>query len=141
MSCNNKIKQRCGTFVYSPCVKYQKEVPEWSDLYEEGCLDLEQTTEDLYNQVTDIKEGLNLSELGQSCITYTTTPEVKDILKKYETEICELKEKVATLESAALCNMIVTNCGLDLSGLETQCETPISTFTDLINAILIKINS
>lgn len=140
MSCKNKVKQRCGAHTYAPCVKYEKDVPEWSDLYEKSCLDLEQTTEDLYNTVTDIKEETYLSDLGNECITYTTSPKVKDVLKKYETEICELKQKVQELETMRLCSMLVTGCGLDLSGIETECSTPITTFSELMNYILTKIN-
>jgi hypothetical protein len=139
--CNSKIKQRCGVYIYSPCVKYEKEVPAWSSLFREGCLDIEQTTEDLYNNISLIKNEIDLSNLGEQCLIYPPSYKVKDVLLKYETEICELKQKVQALEETALCNTIITNCGFDLTGLETECETPISTFGDLVKAILTKINS
>lgn len=135
MSCRGKIKQTCGVKVFAACVSYEKEVPSYSPLHEEGCLTIEETTEDLYNQVGILREEINISELGQLCLTYVPVGQVakvKDVLIKYEQEICDLKEKVKTLQETAICNMDITNCGLDLSGINDQCENPVQTLADLL---------
>lgn len=141
MGCNNKISQKCGTVVYSPCVKYELEVPEISSLYEEGCLSIEDTTKDLYNLVEDVYEGINLSGLGTKCLSYVPAAKVKDILIKYEEEICTLKTKVETLETTAICDMLITSCGLDLTGISDQCDNPVRTVGELFNYILTQINT
>lgn len=135
MNCQGKVKQTCGVKVYAPCVSYEKIVPQYSALYNQGCLTIEDTTGDLYNQVGIIKDDISISTLGQLCLTYVPNGQVakvKDVLIKYEQEICQLKEQVKTLQETAICNMDITNCGLDLSGIDDQCDNPVKTLADLL---------
>lgn len=141
MACNNKVSQKCGSTVYAPCVKYELEVPEISSLFEEGCLSVEDTIDDIYNLVDDVYEGINLSGLGTKCLTYIPAAKVKDILIKYEDEICTLKTKVQTLETTAICDTLITSCDLDLTGIVDQCENPVTTVGQLFNYILTQINT
>ncbi len=139
MSCNDKIKQRCGVRVYAPCVDYEKEIPGWSDLSGETCVTVEDTIEDLYTNVGGIKDEIDLSALGQLCLTYVPvgqTAKVKNILEKYEEEICLLKEQVLTLQTTAVCDMDVTQCGIDLTGLEDSCNNPITTLGQLLQYLV-----
>ncbi len=132
MGCSDKIRQRCGVKTYAPCVDYEKEIPNWSNLSDETCVSVEDTIDDLYTNVGDIKEEIDLSGLGGQCLTYIADPKVKDILKKYEDEICLLKEQVLTLQTTAVCNIDVTQCGIDLSSLEDNCNNPITTLGQLL---------
>lgn len=143
MSCNNKIKQTCGSKVYSACVPYEKEIPEFSELSGEGCITVEDTTEDIYKHLKDLKEEIGLSSLGQLCLTYVPNGQVakvKDILSKYEEEICNLKEKVKDLEETSICDKVISKCDIDLTGISDQCDNPIVTLSDLFNYLIIKVN-
>jgi polyhydroxyalkanoate synthesis regulator phasin len=94
MSCTGKIKNNCRK-VNSSCVSYENEVPEFSDLYEEGCLSIEETTEDLYNLIGDIKEELDFESLRNGCITYPSDElKILDVLTAMQDFICSQQETI-----------------------------------------------
>lgn len=133
----------CGTKTYATCVYYEEVIPEFSDIATEECITIEETTKDIYENLEKIYKEIDLSELVNSCLSYVETGQVakvKDILLKYEQEICTLKTKVLALENTAICDMKVTGCGLDLTGLIDVCDNPIITFSDLMNYFLTNIN-
>lgn len=143
MNCGSKIKQKCGVQGYSTCIKYEKEVSDWSPLSNEDCLSLEDTVGDLYDEATRVREEIDLSELGQQCLTYVPNGQVakvKDILIKYEEEICSLKEQVMELQTTAICDMSVESCGIDLTGLEDSCNNPIQNLSQLLSYLLLHSN-
>lgn len=144
MSCHKKTKYTCGDTVYSACVSYQKELPEFTKI-EDECYTIEETTEDTYILIGEIKDEINLSELGESCLEYVLDENdkivVKNVLLKYEEEICDLKEKVATLESTDICEKNITSCNLDFGSLVNECDTPILTLKDTLQLILDTLNT
>ena len=90
------IKKTCGGRQEASCTFYDPQLPEFSKI-EEDCVTLEDTTEDTYVLITEIKEEINLENLGGNCLTYSLTEGkiiVKEALLKQETEICELKEQI-----------------------------------------------
>ena len=138
----NKISHTCGTTNYATCISYETELPTFSEL--EDCVDLDQTTTELYSLVGEIKEETDLSELGDKCLEYVETDEgkivVKNVLLKFEEKICELEEKITDLETTDICNKSITSCNLDLSCLDLlPCDTPINTLGDLLQAMINKI--
>jgi hypothetical protein len=141
-NCNNRVKQTCGSINYATCISYETELPTFSELG--GCVSIEETTEELYNLVGEIKEEIDLSELGEKCLEYITDENnkvvVKNVLLKFEEKICELEEKVTELETTDICNKSITSCNLDLSCLDSlPCDTPINTLGDLLQAMINKI--
>lgn len=139
MNCRGEVKQKCGVKIYAPCVSYEKSIPDWSGLSGETCVSAEDTINDLYENVGSIKEEINLSALGQQCLTYVPVgqiPKVKDILKTYEDEICLLKSQILTLQTTAICDANIESCGIDLSGIEDSCNNPIQTLGQLLNYIV-----
>lgn len=134
-NCGNKVKHTCSEKTYATCVYYELEVPDFSSLVNQDCITIEETTEDQYNILEGIKAELDLSALGQDCITYGINPKtVKNVLLKYEQEICELKQKVQTLETTAICDMNITNCGLTLP--DNPCGGTFSTLGELLGYLL-----
>lgn len=134
-NCGNKVKNTCGEKVYATCVYYETVVPAFSSLTEQDCNTIEETTEDTYELIGAIKDEIDLSALGADCITYGVTPKiVKNVLLKYEEEICDLKAKVLVLETTAICNVDITGCGLTL-GVD-DCDNPITTLGQLLEYIL-----
>jgi hypothetical protein len=136
-NCGNKIKHTCSEKNYATCVYYELEVPSFSSLINEDCITLEETTEDQYNLIGGIKSEIDLSALGQDCINYGVNPKtVKSVLLKQEQEICNLKDRVNTLETTAICDINITDCGLDLSGINNNCSSPVTTLADLLGYLL-----
>jgi hypothetical protein len=134
-NCGNKIKHTCAEKNYATCVYYELEVPDFSSLVGEDCITLEETTEDQYNILEGIKSEIDLSALGQDCINYGINPKtVKSVLLKYEQEICDLKDRINTLETTAICDMDVTDCGLTLP--DNPCGGTFSTLGELLGYLL-----
>lgn len=143
-TCGNKTKHTCGIISYATCTNFEGTVNPQSELIEEQCLDLEQTTQDTYNQLEDINEQIDLSVLGEKCLEYLTNEEdkiiVKNVLLKFEEEICLLKEKIEILETTDICNKPITACNLDLACLDLlPCDNPINTLGELLQSMINKI--
>jgi hypothetical protein len=137
-NCGNKIKHTCAEKNYATCVHYELEVPTFSSLVNQDCITIEETTEDLYEVVGGVKSEIELSALGDGCLAYVQEGGktiVKNVLLKYEEEICALKEKVAVLETQAICDKVVTDC-VDLSGITDQCNSPVNTLGELLQYLL-----
>ncbi len=139
MSCGDKLKQRCPK-VYANCTSYESGVNEASSLKDDSCLTIEETTQDIYNQLDAQNEGLDLSALGEGCLDYTKTDGkylVKDVLKKFEEKLCEAEEASST---SSLAETSISSWGLDLECLQDSCGTQnINTLKDLLQAIITKI--
>ncbi len=134
-NCGSKIKHTCAEKNYATCIYYELEVPDFSSLVGEDCITLEETTEDMYTLIGDIKSEIDLSALGQDCITHGVNPKtVKNVLLKYEQEICDLKDRVNTLETTAICDMNITECGLTLP--DNPCGGTFSTLGELLGYLL-----
>ena len=91
MSCTDRTEQRCKK-VYSTCVSYEKELPEFSELDE--CVSIEETTEELYNLVGTIREELDLESLEFDCIQISGDKKVKLILQTLINKLCTLNTQI-----------------------------------------------
>ena len=145
-NCGNKVKNTCGEKTYATCTYYEEVVPAFSSLAEEDCITLEQTTDDTYTLIGEIKDEIDLSDLtggGAPCnLTYAPDENgntvVKNVLLKYEEEICLLKAKVKALEETAICNIDITGCDFTDLGVD-ECLNPITTLGELLQYILTEI--
>jgi hypothetical protein len=137
-NCGNKIKNMCGEKTYATCTYYELEVPTFSTLLDQDCITIEETTADLYLAVGEVKSEIDLSSLGDDCLTYVKEEGrniVKNVLLKYEQEICDLKSKVNYLENEAICDKIITDC-VDLTGIVDACNEQISTLGELLQYLV-----
>ena len=136
----NKIKHTCGSIVFADCTSYQTDLPEFSEL---ECPSIEETTEELYNLVGEIKEQTDLSELGEKCLEYLLDENdkivVKNVLLKFEEEICNLKEELELVKNRQICSIPITECLPDLGCLALPCDTSIVTLGDWMLAVQTKI--
>ena len=108
-------------------------LPEYSILNQE-CASIEETTEELYKNQEKILESIDLSELGNDCISYQKQGEklkVNEVLYALESEICDIKDKIT--------ENVFKEMNLDFKGLSDQCGNNISSlkifFQTLINEI------
>lgn len=99
MGCYDKKKLTCGTKQYATCVYYEGCcIPEWSELSDENCITLEETTTDTYHHLNAIYENIDLSELGNDCIDYEEEEpgkiKVKEAIKKLEELYCDMQDQL-----------------------------------------------
>lgn len=111
---------------------YDGELPEWSELNDEICVTIEETTEELYNQVADIKESLDTSNLGGSCLQYPNNEDIKqkDANLVFEKTLCDLLEIVKDNTNSVLA------CNLNYEGLVEECEDVPKNFCQFAQFIL-----
>jgi hypothetical protein len=139
MDCNKKVSNTCGTNQYAPCVFYELDLPDFS-LIEDDCVTIEDTTSDVYALISDIREQLDLSDLGEDCLTYALDSNskivVKNVLAKIEEKYCELEEKVNNLTETGLCNISISECNLNLGTLTDNCDVQPSTLKALLQLLI-----
>ena len=134
MNCHNRLKHTCGSTNYATCIQYESSVNTDSQYDENDCLSIEETTQDIYNQL----ENLDLSALGELCLTYVQEDNkniVKNVLLKFEEEICNLKEELETVKNRPLCEMPLGDC-VDTKCLVDACNENISTVGQLLQALV-----
>lgn len=96
MACNNnKIEDSCLEKQFATCVKYEGELPEWS-VVDDCSKNIENTTEELYNIITEIREDLDNSDLDSDCLDLRDKSQ-KEINKELLLAICEAKEELLLL--------------------------------------------
>ena len=140
MKCNNnKLKHNCGIKTPSRCVFYDLDLPEFSKLnILNDCITIEETTEDLYNLTDLILSSIDTKELGKQCLKYKVSKNkykpsediifIKDILLKFEEEICSLKNNNKTEVD------IIKN--LDFKCLQGPCDNNIDSLETLLQVLI-----
>lgn len=131
--CNSKVKHTCASKNYATCISYETPLPTFSEIGD--CADLDQTTEELYNLVGESQ----LSGLGEKCLEYVEENGkiiVRNVLLKYEEEICALKEKVQELENTDICNKNITSCNFNFGTLVDICGNQPTTMGEVIQLLL-----
>ena len=135
----NRISHTCGERTYLICSEYEGSVNTDSSLIEESCLNGQEVVQDIYNQL----ENLDLSALGELCLEYTQASGkniVKNVLLKFEEEICNLKEELEIVKNRQICDIPITEClpnGFDCLAL--PCDTSIANLGQLLDAMITKI--
>ena len=129
---NNKIKCNCGTHQNARCVYYDAYLPKYSKL-DEDCVNINETTEELYENQEKILDSIDLVELGKKCIDYSEFQEedflkVKEAFLTFENEICELKSKISSNSEDSL--------ELDFKCLTNPCNNEINSLKDLLQVLI-----
>jgi len=95
MACkNNQRKDTCSKS-FAICVEYQGEIPEYSELVDETCVSVEETIDDLYISVGQIKTDTDLSAVTY-CDTLPTDKTPKVLIQFMLDAICDLKTIITT---------------------------------------------
>ncbi len=135
-------KSTCGGLKTSSiCIVYEGDLPDWSELKEmiPGCVSIEETTQEIYNKVSDIEKSLDTSNIGNECLSYAKNDDgkiVQSIINAtFEKEICYLKNSSSS--SGGICN---TPMCFD-SSLTDQCSQPIKTLVEWMRAVENKLSS
>ena len=130
-TCNNR-KYSCGDKISSICTIYDGGLPIWSEFNDELCVTIEETTEEIYNQVSEIKENLDTSNLGRACLQYPNNENIKqkDANLVFEKNICDLLEIVKDNTNSVLA------CELNYEGLVEECDDIPKNFCQFAQFIL-----
>lgn len=129
---NNKIKCNCGTRQNARCVYYDGYLPKYSKLDEE-CVNIDETTEELYQNQEKILNSIDLTKLGEKCVDYSEFQEdevlkVNEALLTIEKEICNLKNITKDNDNSPL--------DLDFKCLVDPCDNTISSLNQLLQIII-----
>lgn len=137
--CNQKPKFTCGDVrANARCVFYDLPVPSYSKLDEEECLTIEETTEDLYNLISWIRESVDLDEYDDECLNTEKVNDVyfknknryllKDVLKELVTKVCAIEEASGEGTDDTL--------SLDFKCLVSPCGEQITNLKDLLQVLI-----
>ena len=135
-----KPKHTCGDRSSNArCVFYDLDIPSFSKLSNNDCVTVEETTTDLYNLVSWLRESVNIENLDirdldlQSVLdNYEPTKQrflVKDVLEGIISQIDDIKKLAESND---------TNSGLELDFkcLVGSCGGPITSLKELLQALI-----
>lgn len=136
MGCNYKPKHTCGDIKSnSRCVFYDIDVPEFSKLYYEECLTVEETTDDLYSLISDIRDNIDTSGINTDCLEIDRGlslggegVKVGDLLKALVLKACE------SSDSGGIDSNVIK--GLDFKCLVSSCDTSIGSIKELLQVLI-----
>lgn len=135
-----KPKHTCGDRSSNArCVFYDLNIPPFSKLSDSECVTVEETTSDLYNLVSWLRESINIENLDirdldlQSVLdSYEPTKQrylVKDVLEGIISQVDDIKKLAESND---------TNSGLELDFkcLVSSCGAPITSLKDLLQVLI-----
>lgn len=113
----------CGDIAFSQCVRYEEELPEFSKITK-NCVNLEDTTKDIYTLIGEIREGI---------------PEnLKDRLEELETQVVNMQLQITDLQEQDICLKNITGC-VNVATIEDPCGEQAENLGQILNYILSKL--
>jgi len=141
MACGDKRKNTCGRKHNSLCVQYDGYISEHSELNDESCISIEETTEDLYHITDNIYSDIYLGNLSNSCINYDEDEyrnvKVNEAIVKHRDILCELLEKDKEVNEI---NISDWNLNTDCLVIDGGCRNEYS-LRDVIQSLIDKVCS
>ena len=141
MSCKSKIKNTCGDKTYATCVFYKTQLPSWSELLSESCVVTEETTTELYKEVTKLRNKTNFSTLTTTCSEITIEEDAGEVtpLSFARTVITVLEGIKCPVTTDLITNDIdISGYGLDFKCLVDPCDDPIVRLSQLLQIMIDK---
>lgn len=137
MTCGNKIKNTCGKKVFAECVYYEGDKPEWSEL--DDCSVIEETTEEIYNKLTEILNLIDVSDFESDCEDLTILQSGGQVtLKTLLQTLLNVAEGIKCGEITIKEDVDISKWNLDLDCLSEPCDTPITKLSVLIQTMITK---
>ena len=73
----------------STCVPYEGDLPEWAKYKDsDECVMVSDVIEEIYEELTRIREAIDVRDLGESCVKINGDKTVSKILYAIEDKIC-----------------------------------------------------
>ena len=120
--CSQTDINSCGKKQFAQCVDYETELPEFTKITK-SCVNLEDTTKDIYELIGEIKEEIPEDLIGT--------------LETIETRLQDLEEKVLALQEENICLKDITEC-INIQA-EDPCGELIVNLGQVLNYILNKL--
>lgn len=93
------MKTECKK-TYAACVVYEETLPIFSHIdQEELCVSLEETTQDLYTLIGDIRTILDLTTIEHNCITLPQPLNVKNLFQTLIDNMCTQQATITTMQT------------------------------------------
>lgn len=138
MACNDNVSNICIDPIKAPCVDYEGPLGANTTITDD-CVNQHQVNEDLYTITDNIIENQDTSNLGNLCLTYPVTDGKilpKSVFETHEQEICDLKDRVTTLEGMNFGELDITGFNLDFACLVDPCGDPITDLKTLLQLLI-----
>lgn len=139
-NCGFTTKNTCGERLFATCVYYEGVLPGFSSLAVADCYTLEEIVADTYLLFENINDQIEVNTvLGNKCLTYTLEAgiiTVRQALVTLESEVCDLKDKLDNIAKYQLCDLPIAGCDLTLQDLVNECDTTITNFGELFQALI-----
>ena len=137
-NCRDCNKNDLGcVYTNATCTRYNTVLPQWSEI--EGCSNIEETTSELYAEVTILREPLEMLCEGIEYVKEQNgTVKQHNAILGIEAAVCSLLEKENN-ESNDILNIDITTIGLDFNCLVTPCGDEIKTLKDLLQSLINKV--
>lgn len=118
--CNgtHRKKETCSK-QYAVCVQLEIDFPDFSSLYEETCVSVEESIDDIYEILGNTLSELDLADLDDGCIEYVKIGgkiTTKNALVAQQEAICDLQNTVASMQDQ------ITTMQEQIITLQTNCE-------------------
>lgn len=142
MGCSDKLKRNCGKHHNAKCTDYEGELREGTELDKCDDISVEDVIEDINTYLDEVSESIDLSNLGNNCITYDKVDnkiQVKEALLKIEEAVCDIKSQVTDTDSSDCHKAFsadITCLGLDFKCLTDPCGNQIQNLGELLQALI-----
>lgn len=82
-------KYSCSHIIPSACVPYEGDLPEWSKYKgSDECVMISDVIGEIYEELTRIREAIDVRGLGDSCVKVSGDKTVAKVLYALEDKIC-----------------------------------------------------
>jgi len=143
MSCKEKLKYTCGRRENARCVFYEIALPDWSSLLSEDCVTLEETTQELYKELSSMREFFDFDNLVEDCVSYVyedvDNQKLSEVINPITQELCALQDAFQSQGENSICNVSISDCNIDTACLDDECATGLNTIGDLLQALIDKV--
>ena len=94
----NETKSRCKK-VFASCVEYQGDIPSYSELYNESCVNSQEVDDDQYVLITELRNLTNVANLDFDCLTAPNTININTVFQVLIDTICSQQTTLTTQAS------------------------------------------
>ena len=95
-----ETQSRCKK-VFASCVEYQGDIPSYSELYSENCVNSQEVDEDQYVLITELRNLTNVANLDFDCLTAPTTKTINTVFQALIDTICS-QQAILTAQASTI---------------------------------------
>lgn len=136
MSCNDSISNICVDPILSTCVDHEGDLGANTKITED-CVNQSDVNTDLYTITDETITKIDVSTIVGDCITIPIEATIADIVGLLKDKVCELDEKVTTLQSIDYGAINITEFGLTIpTCIADSCTNPPTTLSEWMQVMM-----